>query len=142
VNTIRMVASTGSPLHRLLLTVAAAFLLITGLLAMHTLTAHDHDAEAMPGMSASAAHAMPAHDSMAAVTPVAAMDPIGTPASTMWMELCVLALLAASIILVAPLLGATRWITALLLPQHQPVPARAVLHPRPPSLAFLSISRI
>lgn len=161
-NAIRTLTSTQSGVRRLLLSFSTALLLIAGLLAMHTLTgtltighadtepavAVEHAAVAQPAMNSSTAHAersILAPSSTAPDSPPAHCagcgDPAGAPDHSMLMMACVLALLAAVIVLLAPMLlsrlGATLALTRL---HARAVPATAP-HPRPPSLIVLSISR-
>jgi len=162
VNHIRALVHAPSGLHRLLLTFATAFLLIAGLLAMHTLTGTltlGHT-DTPAAASESAAHG--AESAMAsAVAPAAALgaDPGmasdvsaehcpgdcggggGMPDHSMLMMACVLALLAAVIVLLAPVLLARLGAALALLRLHGRNVLAALPHPRPPSLIVLSISR-
>jgi len=100
--------------------------------------AHAHHGLADPAVSAT--HAVAPHAAVSA--DACADDACGgsMPDHTMQMMLCVLALLAAALVLLAP-----RLLGRLRLPLFGIVSLRvlrgALPHPRPPSLLFLSISR-
>lgn len=147
----------------LVLTAAAAFLIIAGLLGMHTLTI-SHDATTLTGAGSDPRHAVsmtaPSDASaadVAAMTNTGGMSPAtsrapagehcgsgdcGTsmPDHTMLM-MCVLALLSVAIVLLAPAVLA--WFcTVLSFPMLSPaLLLRTLPPPRPPSLHVLSISR-
>lgn len=142
----------------LLLTTAAAILIIAGLLGMHTLTT-SHDATMITGASSGPTHAVDATtgddgsasvtDAMtsAADTPATAKAHCGggdcgtsMPGHTM-LTMCVLALLSVAIVLLAPAVLA--WFRTLLpfLLLRPALLLRTLPPPRPPSLHVLSISR-
>ncbi|MBN9209787.1 MAG: hypothetical protein J0H96_14195 [Microbacterium ginsengisoli] len=150
-NAIRIGGTARSGIHRILLTFAAAFLVIIGLLAMHTLSV-GHVAVTGDGMTAAASEA--GMDAMHAPMPAAAEpgpavsqhvgdagDASGMPDHAMLMIACVLALLAAVIVLLAPALLARLGSALGLIRQHSRNVLAALPHPRPPSLIALSISR-
>lgn len=143
--TIRSLANTRSTMHRVFLTFTAAFVLIAGLLAMHTLSTGDAHVES--GVTALADHdqlaTAAAMDSAAVEEGHCAGDcgtPGNMPAHSMLLMVCALALLAAVIVVLAPALLArlsmTLGVAALVRDA-----ARALPRPRPPSLLVLSISR-
>lgn len=143
--TIRSLASTRSSMHRVLLTFTAAFVLIAGLLAMHTLSTGDAHIES--GVTAAAGHdqlASSATMDSAAVEDGHCPGDCGTPGNmpghSMLLMVCALALLAAVIIVLAPAL-LTRLSTTLGMTVLVRDVARALPRPRPPSLLVLSISR-
>ncbi|NNG18793.1 hypothetical protein HJ590_04240 [Naumannella sp. ID2617S] len=142
----------------LLLTTAAAILIIAGLLGMHTLTT-SHDATMITGVSSAPTHAidttagddgsasvtdamMSAADAPATAEAHCAGGDCGTsmPDHTM-LTMCVLALLSAAIVLLAP--AALRWFrtTAPFLMLRPALLLRTLPPSRPPSLRVLSISR-
>ncbi|MGV9194396.1 DUF6153 family protein [Microbacterium sp. MC2] len=157
-NHIRTLVHSPSALHRLLLTFATALLLIAGLLAMHTLTSGH--AETLAAAS-EAAHAAPASDLDGTVATGSMLEnTIGTgpdasgghcegdcggaagmPDQSMLTMACVLALLVAVIVLLAPALLARLGTALALLRPHGRDVLTALPHPRPPSLIVLSISR-
>ena len=161
-NHIRALVHAPSGLHRLLLTFATAFLLIAGLLAMHTLTGTltlghtDTPAAASEGTGHGTESAMASAIAPAAVLgadpgmvtdasadhcPGDCGDAGGMPDHSMLMMACVLALLAAVIVLLAPVLLARLGAALALLRLHGRNVLAALPHPRPPSLIVLSISR-
>lgn len=146
-NTIRSLASTGATLHRLLFMVGIAGALIASLLAMHTLTTATHQVDAAPAMSSAADH----HQAMAGAAVDGTVDdarpclgdcgaPGDMPHRAILMTACVLALLAAAIVVLAPALLArlSTSLGAAVLVVDVP---RALPRPQPPSLLVLSISR-
>lgn len=157
-NHIRTLVHAPSGLRRLLLTFATALLLIAGLLAMHTLTSGHADT---PAAASEAAHAAPDSDLGGTVATGSMLEnTIGTgteasgghcegdcdssggmPDHSMLMMACVLALLAATIVLLAPALLARLGTVLALLRLHGRNVLTALPHPRPPSLIVLSISR-
>lgn len=145
-NTIRSLASTRSTMHRLVLMLGIAVALIAGLLAMHTLTAGNTHVESAPAISSAAAHDQvmvgAAVDGTAADTGHCAGcgAPGNMPDHSMLMMVCVLALLAAVIIVMAPALLARLSMSLGVVVLAADVP-RALPRPRPPSLLVLSISR-
>ncbi|WP_298866245.1 DUF6153 family protein [uncultured Microbacterium sp.] len=143
-----------SVLRRLLVLVPVALAIITGLLGMHTLTgshasptaettmANVHSAGVAPATSVGGAGAAAMEEGSSAGHCAGDCSyPAGMPDHSMLMMVCVLALLAAVIILLAP--------TALALLAYTLARAHArgrsllarLPHPRPPSLIVLSISR-
>ncbi|MFT4124436.1 MAG: DUF6153 family protein [Microbacteriaceae bacterium] len=147
----------------LLLSAAAASLIIAGLLGMHTLTT-SHDAAMLTGTISSAAQAVSAavgSDGPAttadATMSAAGMSPAGAPATAdghcvsgdcgtsmpdhTMLTMCVLALLSVAIVLLAPAVLA-RFRTGTPFPQPSPaLLLRTLPPPHPPSLHVLSISR-
>ncbi|MCM3655990.1 DUF6153 family protein [Agromyces mediolanus] len=161
-NHIRTLVHAPSGLHRLLLTFATALLLIAGLLAMHTLTGTLTSGHAdTPAAASEAAHAAPDSDLGGTVATGSMLEnTIGTgteasgghcegdcdssggmPDHSMLMMACLLALLAATIVLLAPALLARLGTVLALLRLHGRNVLTALPHPRPPSLIVLSISR-
>lgn len=144
--TIRSLASTRSTMHRVFLTFAAAFVLIVGLLAMHTLSTGSthHESGEVTIAAANHDHAPQAAVNSAAVDVGHCAGDCGTPgnmpAHSLLLMVCALALLAAVIVVLAPALLArlsmTLGVAALVRDA-----ARALPRPRPPSLLVLSISR-
>nr|WP_274638363.1 DUF6153 family protein [Microbacterium bovistercoris] len=143
--TIRSLASSGSTTRRLVFMLGIAVALIAGLLAMHTLTAGTTHLESAPAISSGAVHdqAMAAVES-AAVDTGHCLDDCGAsgnmPNHSMLMMVCVLALLAAVVIILAPALLARLSMSLGVVVLAADVP-RALPRPRPPSLLVLSISR-
>lgn len=161
-NHIRAIVHAPSGPQRLLLTLATAFLLLAGLLAMHTLTGtltlgHPDTSAAA---SESAAHGT--ESAMAsAVAPVVALGAVagmasdvsaahcsgdcgvagGAPDHSMLTMVCILALLAAAIVLLAPVLLARLGAALALLRLQGRTVLAALPQPRPPSLIVLSVSR-
>lgn len=156
-NHIRDFARASSGLHRLLLTFATALVLIAGLLAMHSLsgsfTGGHSDAPATASEPAVADPAMGAGAGAAGVFEMITAGgsgaghcagdcggASGAPDDSMLM-VCVLALLAAAVVLLTPaLVSRLSAARALLRLQRRNILA-ALPHPRPPSLIVLSISR-
>lgn len=142
--TIRSLASTRSTMHRVFLTFAAAFVLIAGLLAMHTLgTGQTHIESGAVATAANHDHAAAAVHSPAVDVGHCAGDcgvPVNMPEHSLVTMVCALALLAAVIVVLAPAL-----LTRHSIPQGLAAlvrnAARALPTPRPPSLLVLSISR-
>lgn len=143
--TIRSMASTGSSTRRLVFMLGIAVALIAGLLAMHTLTAGTTHLESTAAISSAADHdevtVGAAVEGTAADTGHCVGDcgaPRNMPNHSMLMMVCVLALLAAVIVVRAP---------ALLARLSMPLGRVALVadaprtSPRPPSLLVLSISR-
>ena len=162
-NRMRVVQSP-SGLRRLLMTFATALLLIAGLLAMHTLTGtltFGHEAAGVPASEGVGASYAPGSDMGSITHPAGALDGAavmgtgaaadhcsgdcgasgGVPDHSMLMMVCVLALLAAAIVLLAPVLLARLGAALALLRLHGRTVLSALPHPRPPSLLVLSISR-
>lgn len=155
-NHIRTLAQTSSGVHRLLLTFATAFLVIPGLLAMHTL-ASGLTAEHRTAPNATVKHATSMETSAAgmldAATGVSSDDSAEhcagdcgggsgeMPHHSMLMVACVLALLSGAIVLLAPMLLARLSFARASLRVHSRSVLAALPHPRPPSLIVLSISR-
>ena len=144
---IRSLASTGSTTRRLVVMFGIAVALIAGLLAMHTLTAGTTHLESAPAISSGAVHdqAMAgAAVESAAVDTGHCLDDCGAsgnmPNHSMLMMVCVLALLAAVVIILAPALLARLSMSLGVVVLAADVP-RALPRPRPPSLLVLSISR-
>lgn len=159
---IRAVAQAPFVLHRLLLTSVTAFLLIAGLLAMHTLTgahtgghaeapaaapeAADTVADPVMGRLAMTAGAL---ETSSRTGPYASAgrcagdcdNPSGMPDHLTLMMVCVLALLAGAIVLRAPALLRRLGVTLALLRPHGRNMLATLRHLRPPSLLVLSISR-
>jgi len=127
--TNRSPAGTRSTMHRLFLMVGIAVALIAGLLAMHTLTADTGHAESPAISSADTGHCLGDCDA-----------PGNMPNHSMPMMVCVLALLAAVIVVLAPALLARLSGSLGVVVPAAGVP-RALPRPRPPSLFVLSISR-
>ncbi|MEN2740413.1 DUF6153 family protein [Microbacterium sp. X-17] len=137
---IRALTGTRSRAHGLLLTFAMAVAVIAGLLAMHTMTA----ASAPSAHAAAAVHA--AMGEAPAPDPAPASDDCGGDCShggasdhSMLLTMCVLALVAAVVVLIAP--GLMRRAAAPPATLARRMPAHALPWPRPPSLLVLSISR-
>ncbi len=144
--TIRSPASTRSTMHRLFLMVGIAVALIVGLLAMHTLTADTGHAES-PAISSATDHEQVMAGAARADTAADAGHCLGDcgapgnmPNHSMPMMVCVLALLAAVIVVLAPALLARLSGSLGVVVPAAGVP-RALPRPRPPSLLVLSISR-
>ena len=135
---------------------------VLGLLAMHTLTGTLTSGHAdTPAAASEAAHAAPDSDLGGTVATGSMLEnTIGTgpeasgghcegdcdssggmPDHSMLMMACVLALLAATIVLLAPALLARLGTALALLRLHGRNVLTALPHPRPPSLIVLSISR-
>lgn len=133
---IRTHAHPGSQRHGVILSFAVTFVLIAGLLAMHTMMS-----DASPhAHGVGAAVTTSAMDMNASAAAVHADTPGGASDDSMLVMMCALALLAAAIILVGPgVLGRAAappgTFTGLL------TRARALAWPDPPSLHVLSISR-
>ncbi|PZU46114.1 MAG: hypothetical protein DI566_08100 [Microbacterium sp.] len=157
-NHIRALVHARSGLHRLLLTFTTALLLIAGLLAMHTLTGTlsgghaDTTATAFESAhvdvgtdvsAVTATETTPGMKSEAAVGHCAGDcgGSGGVPDHSMLTMVCALALLAAAIVLLAPVLLARLGVALALLRLHGRSVLAALPHPRPPSLLVLSISR-
>lgn len=133
-----------APARGVLTIILLAASIIVGLLAMHSLNIHADAAErhdTVAGTSDTVAVSVPlgAHSAAAATTPECA--DCGNDGSMAWMA-CVLALIAAVILLIGPL---TRWWTAATRPRDSGGrggwPAQAQALPPPPSLTVLCISR-
>ncbi len=144
---IRSLASTDSTARRLVLMFGIAVALIAGLLAMHTLTAGITHLESAPAMSSAAVHDQAMAGPAVEGTAVDTGDCLGDcgvsgnmPNHSMLMMVCVLALLAAVIIVLAPALLARLAMSLGVVVLAVDVP-RALPRPRPPSLLVLSISR-
>lgn len=151
-NVIRSHARLSSAVRRLLLVAPVALAIITGLLAMHTLTGSHQ-----PAVSGSSA--MSVHGQVGAATPgeVATTETMhagaaprchavcgssaGMPDHSMLMVVCVLALLAAIIVLLAPAVSAILARTLARTRVRAAILLSALPRPRPPSLLVLSISR-
>lgn len=152
-NVIRSQARLSPTVRRLLLVAPIALAIITGLLAMHTLTgSHDPAASGSSTVSVhTQVHDMAASDGMvttAITNEVAAGHcedgcgiPAGMPDHSMLMMVCVLALLAAVITLLAPSVLAVLARTLARAHVRTGVMLTALPLPRPPSLLVLSISR-
>lgn len=145
--TIRSLASSGSTTRRLVFMLGIAVALIAGLLAMHTLTAGNAHLESAPAMSSAADHDQPMASAAVegtAADPGHCLGDCGAPGNvpdhSMLMMVCVLALLAAVIIVLAPALLARLSMSLGVVVLAADVP-RALPRPRPPSLLVLSISR-
>jgi len=144
--TIRSLASTRSTMHRVFLTFAAAFVLIAGLLATHTLsTGSTHHESGEVTIAAANHHRAPEAAVNSAVVDVGhcAGDcgaPGNMPSHSLLLMVCVLALLAAAIVALAPALLA-RLSMSVSLAKLVRDAARALSPPQPPSLLVLSISR-
>lgn len=153
-NVIRSHARLTPGVRRLLLAAPIALAIITGLLSMHVLTG-SHQPALASETSAMSTHSQVGSAPAADDTPMTAAaaegagghcqdgcgSPAGMPDHSMLMMVCVLALLAAVIVLLAPTFRAlltyavarSRSLTRTLL--------AGLPHPRPPSLLVLSISR-
>ena len=160
-NHVRAIMRAPFGMRRLLLTLATAFLLIAGLLAMHTLTGtltFGHNGtpatvSASAGHGAEPAMAPDVGPAALGAGPGMALEVAaehcpgdcgasgGVPDHSMLMMVCVLALLAAAIVLLAPVLLARLGAALALLRLHGRTVLAALPHPRPPSLLVLSISR-
>jgi len=154
---IRVPIRTLSGLHRLLLTFLTAFLVIIGLVAMHTLasglnaehretpnTAAERSATSMENSTASML------DAATGVSPEAWAAHCagdcdgrfsGMPNHSMLTVACALALLSVLVLLLAPMLLGRVGAALSLLRLHGHSVLAALPHPRPPSLIVLSISR-
>ena len=144
-----------SGLPRLLLLIPIALALIAGLLTMHTLSGANASLPAgtsavspqmqVMGANTGVGHAMTStwHATVDAQCHGECSDPMGMPEHSMLMMVCVLALLTAALVLLAPaLLTRLEEVLARARQSGVRVDARAVLaRPRPPSLIVLSISR-
>ena len=141
-------------LCRLLVLVPVALAVIMGLLGMHTLTG-SHASPAAETTMASVHSAGVALATSVGGAGVAAVEdgssvdhctgdcsyPAGMPDHSMLMMVCVLALLAAVIILLAPTaLALLAYTLARVHARGRSLLAR-LPHPRPPSLIVLSVSR-
>ncbi|KXZ61413.1 hypothetical protein Mlaev_00410 [Microbacterium laevaniformans] len=138
---IRALAGVRSRAHRLFLTAGAALVLIAALMAMHTF-AGDHSESPVP--SAASASVFDAGGVSAAGVAAAASDdsmPGEAPEHSMFVAACVLALLAAAIVVLAPAPLARLRVT--LLDAYGPglLLGAALLRPAPPPLSLLSVSR-
>ena len=145
--TIRSLANSGSTTRRLVFMLGIAVALIAGLLAMHTLTAGNAHLESAPAISSAADHdqamAGPAVEGTAIDAGHCLGDcgaPGNMPNHSILMMVCVLALLAAVIIVLAPALLARLSMSLGVVVLVADMP-RALPRPRPPSLLVLSISR-
>lgn len=142
--TIRSLTSTRSTMHRIFLTLGFAVALITGLLAMHTISAgHTHIESAQTASASDHGLNAVAMDGTVGDTGHCVDDcgaPGPMPDHSMLLMVCALALLAAVIVAVAPALFA-RLGVSLSLPVLVRNAARALRPARPPSLLVLSISR-
>ncbi|CAI9394136.1 DUF6153 family protein [Microbacterium sp. T2.11-28] len=152
-NVIRSHARLSPGVRRLLLAAPIALAIITGLLSMHILTG-SHQPALASETSAMSTHSpvgatRAADTSMTTAAAEAAgghcQDGCGTPAGvpdhSVLMMVCVLALLAAAIVLLVPTFRGL-FTRAVARARSQTRMLLAGLpHPRPPSLLVLSISR-
>jgi len=155
VNVIRSHARLSPGVRRLLLAAPIALAIITGLLSMHVLTGSHQPALASETSAMSTHSQVGSAPAAADDTPMTAAaaegagghcqdgcgSPAGMPDHSMLMMVCVLALLAATIVLLAPALLARLGTALALLRLHGRNVLTALPHPRPPSLIVLSISR-
>lgn len=151
-NVIRSHARLSSAVRRLLLVAPVALAIITGLLAMHTLTGSHQPA--VSGSSAMSVHGQVDDASPGGIATTATMDEgagdhcpavcggsAGMPDHSMLMVVCVLALLAAIIVLLAPTVMTVLARTLARERVRTGAMLAALPRPRPPSLLVLSISR-
>lgn len=154
-NVIRSHARLTPGGRRLLLAAPIALAIITGLLSMHVLTG-SHQPALASEISAMSTHSQvgsaPAAADDTPMTAAAAEgagghcqdgcgSPAGKPDHSMLMMVCVLALLAAVIVLLAPTSRALLTYAVARSRSHTRTLLVGLPHPRPPSLLVLSISR-
>lgn len=154
-NVIRSHARLTPGVRRLLLAAPIALAIITGLLSMHILTGSHQPALASETSAMSTHSQVGSAPAAAADTPMTAAaaegagghcqdgcgSPAGMPDHSMLMMVCVLALLAAVIVLLAPTSRALLTYAVARSRSHTRTLLAGLPHPRPPSLLVLSISR-
>lgn len=154
-NVIRLHVRLTPGVRRLLLAAPIALAIITGLLSMHILTG-SHEPAVASEISAMSVHGQgdtaPVTGGTTAMTatveegtgihcPDGCDNPAGMPDHSMLMMVCVLGLLAAVILLLAPNLRALVARAVASARSHPRILLAALPRPRPPSLLVLSISR-
>lgn len=154
-NVIRSHARLTPGVRRLLLAAPIALAIITGLLSMHVLTGSHQPALASETSAMSTHSQVGSAPAAADDTPMTAAaaegagghcqdgcgSPAGMPDHSMLMMVCVLALLAAVIVLLAPTSRALLTYDVARSRSHTRTLLVGLPHPRPPSLLVLSISR-
>ena len=154
-NVIRSHARLTPGVRRLLLAAPIALAIITGLLSMHVLTGSHQPALASETSAMSTHSQVGSAPAAADDTPMTAAaaegagghcqdgcgSPAGMPDHSMLMMMCVLALLAAVIVLLAPTSRALLAYAVARSRSHTRTLLVGLPHPRPPSLLVLSISR-
>ena len=146
-NVIRSHARLTPGVRRFLLAAPIALAIITGLLSMHVLASETSamSTHSQVGSAPAAADDTPMTAAAAEGAGGHCQDGCGSPAGmpdhSLLMMVCVLALLAAVIVLLAPTFRALLTYAVDRSRSHTRTLLAGLPHPRPPSLLVLSISR-